>query len=254
MSRLNAAEIQAALHVGEVLVFEEIPSTNAYLLDAADRLPQGTVCFAESQTAGRGRRGRQWYSPQGNNLYFSMLWRYSEASQKLSSLSLVVALVIAETFTELGVEGIQIKWPNDIYYQGKKAGGILIESKIDQNSVALVIGIGLNLAMQEVDTAIVTQAWADLGAYRLDRNRLAAQLSRHLQQMLSAFPEAALPTYWQRWQTFDCFYRQEVKLITPQEVICGISQGINENGELLLAREGRVEAYAIGEISLRPQE
>lgn len=255
MSGFNQAEIHSALLCGELKLFEEIDSTNEYLLMHANQLPNGSLCLAECQTAGRGRRGRQWYSPQSENLYFSMLWRYENSNfSALSSLSLVVALVIAETFEQLGVEEIQIKWPNDIYYQGKKTGGILIENKLDKYGISLVIGIGLNLGMGTVDQTVVTQAWADLSTYRLNRSQLAAQLANKLQHTLLAFPYTHCSDYLSRWQRFDIFYRQPVKLLTEQGEIHGISQGINEKGELLLERGGQIECYAIGEISLRAQE
>lgn len=255
MSGFNQAEIQQALLCGELKLFEEIDSTNEFLLKNAESLPSGSLCLAECQTAGRGRRGRQWYSPQSENLYFSMLWRYESGDfSTLSSLSLVVALVIAETFEQLGVEEIQIKWPNDIYYQGKKTGGILIENKLDKNGISLVIGIGLNLGMGVVDQTVVTQAWSDLAAYRLNRNQLAAQLANKLQHTLIAFPYTHFSTYLPLWQRFDIFYNRSVKLLTEQGEIHGISQGINEKGELLLERDGSIECYAIGEISLRAQE
>ncbi|OOH91492.1 biotin--[acetyl-CoA-carboxylase] ligase [Pasteurellaceae bacterium 15-036681] len=249
---LNQAYIQQALPQGKALVFDEIDSTNEYLLKHYQTLPSGSLCLAETQTAGRGRRGRQWYSPVGENLYFSMLWQYkSEDLAQVSALSLLVALVIAETFEELKVEDIQIKWPNDIYYQGKKMGGILNESRIDKSGCYLVIGIGLNLAMTAIDPKIVNQPWTTLTKYQLDRNELACTLSCHLQKTLSEFEQRGFAPYLERWQKFDLYYQQPVKLITDGGDIHGMSQGINEKGELLLERAGKIDAFAIGEISLR---
>lgn len=254
MILLDKNTIQAALTCGEALVFDEIDSTNEYLLTHCNTLRCGTVCLAESQSAGRGRRGRQWYSPLGQNLYFSMLWKYPlPQNEQISSLSLVVALVIAETFEELGVQDIQIKWPNDIYYQGKKAGGILIESKMDRSGMAIVIGIGLNLAMNAIDPKIVNQPYADLAQYHFNRNELAATLAKRLQKMLSDFPMSSLENYLERWRKFDCFYQKAVKLVTTTTEIHGISQGINQNGELLLEINGEMQAFAIGEMSLRAE-
>lgn len=249
--RLDAAFIQSHLLCGEVLVFDEIDSTNAYLLNQT-QLPRGTVCLAEHQTAGRGRRGRQWYSPAGKNLYFSLLWRYPTPDlAHFAPLSLAVAVVIAEVFEQLNIPHIQIKWPNDIYYCGKKMGGILIETKVTPLETHFVIGIGLNLAMEQVDSTVVTQAWSDLSAYRLDRNQLAAQLAQQLQQALTRFAEEGFENYLPRWQRFDRFYQQPVKLLTEQQHFHGIAQGINAQGELLLQQGDQLRAFAIGEISLR---
>lgn len=250
--KLNQRAIQQALLCGEVKIFEQIDSTNEYLLNHYRELPSGSLCLAESQTAGRGRRGRQWFSPISQNLYFSMLWRYELAEiSQISSLSLVVAITIAETFEQLDVSDIQIKWPNDIYYQGKKMGGILIESRMDSNHAYLVIGIGLNLAMQNVDPNVVTQPWADLADYQFDRNQIASMLAKKLQHALIAFPHQPFDEYLPRWQKFDLYYQKPVKLLTEQGDIHGISRGINENGELLLAQPNGIKTFAIGEISLR---
>lgn len=253
MNKLNQQLIQPSLIVGDVTIFDEIDSTNEYLLTHYRERSNGSICLAETQTAGRGRRGRQWYSPISQNLYFSMLWHYDlDKLSKISSLSLVVALTIAEAFEQLNVADIQIKWPNDIYYQGKKMGGILIESRIDSQALYLVIGIGLNLAMQNVDTNIVTQPWNDLSDYQFDRNQIASTLARLLQQTLIEYPHTPFKDYLSRWQKFDRYYQQPVKLLTEQGDIHGISQGINEQGELLLEQNGIITAFAIGEISLRP--
>lgn len=255
MSQLKATLIQPALPHGKVSVFNEIDSTNEYLLTHYRTLPIGSLCLAESQTAGRGRRGRQWYSPISQNLYFSMLWRYDIANiTQISALSLVVAITIAEAFEQLGVTDIQIKWPNDIYYQGKKMGGILIETRLDKKDLYLVIGIGLNLAMPKVDNAIITQPWTDLADYQFDRNQLASTLATGLQQMLIEYPHLPFSDYLERWHKFDLFYQQPVKLLTEQGEIHGISQGINSQGELLLKQGSEINAFAIGEISLRSNE
>lgn len=254
MQKLNPSQIQQALLCGQALVFEEIDSTNEYLLQHHKTLEQGSVCLAEIQTAGRGRRGRTWYSPASQNLYFSLLWNYpTDQLAHLSSLSLVVSLIIAESLQAQQVEGIQIKWPNDIYLHGKKMGGILIETKADREGVHLVIGIGLNLGMTQVDESIVTQAWSDLSAYQFDRNALVCQLTYDLQKNLKIYPLVGFEHYLERWQQFDIFRDQPVKLVAEGLTICGISRGINQHGELLLEQDGQITPYGIGEMSLRAQ-
>ncbi|MDO9764650.1 biotin--[acetyl-CoA-carboxylase] ligase [Glaesserella parasuis] len=244
--------ITSALTQGQALVFKEIDSTNEYLLTHYKTLPSGSLCVAESQTAGRGRRGRQWYSPESQNVYFSMLSHYPSLDiPQLSSLSLVVSVLIAETFQTLNVPHIQIKWPNDIYYQGKKMGGILIESRVDKTGIYLVIGIGLNLGMDAVDKNVVTQAWSDLSEHQIDRSQLVAELAKRLQNALVTYPQTTFEPYAERWQQFDIFRHQAVRLITENEEIHGISLGINEEGELILQQGEIIRRFATGEMSLR---
>lgn len=252
MSKLNQSQIQTALLCGQALVFDEIDSTNEYLLKHYQTLPQGSVCLAEQQTAGRGRRGRTWYSPQSENVYFSILWHYpTEDAAHISSLSLVISLIIAESLQAQQVENIQIKWPNDIYYCGKKMGGILIETKADRSGIHLVIGIGLNLGMTKVDENIVTQAWSDLSRYQFERNALVCRLAYELQKNLKIYPLVGFEHYAERWQAFDIFRDQPVKLVTEGSEIHGISRGINQHGELLLEQNGVITPFGIGEMSLR---
>ncbi|QLB43444.1 biotin--[acetyl-CoA-carboxylase] ligase [Mannheimia pernigra] len=250
--KLNQAQIQKALLCGQAIVFDEIGSTNEYLLTHHQTLENGSVCLAEKQTAGRGRRGRTWYSPESENLYFSILWHYPKDAANLPPLSLVVALIIAESLTKQNVDNIQIKWPNDIYYNGKKMGGILLESQANHKGLDLVIGIGLNLGMTKVDEKIVTQAWADLSQYHFDRNKLVCHLAYELQKNLKIYPLVGFSHYAQRWQKFDIFYNKPVKLITENTEIHGTSLGINELGELIILQQDQVIQYfSIGEMSLR---
>ena len=252
--KLNQSQIQEALLCGQAFVFDEINSTNAYLLEHYQTLEQGTVCLAETQTAGRGRRGRTWFSPESQNLYFSILWHYKqEELENLPALSLVVSLIIAEALQVQNVQGIQIKWPNDVYYQGKKMGGILIETKANREGIHLVIGIGLNLGMTQVDEKIVTQAWSDLSQYHFDRNKLVCDLVQALQKSLKIYPLVGFSHYQERWQAFDIFQNRAVKLIANDNEIHGTSRGINEQGELLLEQNGELNAFAIGEMSLRSE-
>lgn len=251
----NNANNLRAVTLGEVFWFEEIDSTNEFLLRHCAELPKGSVCIANSQTAGRGRRGRTWYSPHSQNLYFSLLWNYPSAQVKdLSALSLVVALVIAESLQALDIPDIQIKWPNDIYFRGKKVGGILIESRCDNSGLYLVIGIGLNFGMQQVDPDIVTQPWADFAEFQLNRTACAANLIDSLQTVLAHYPQTGFAPFAEEWNKWDLFAGQNVRLLLESGDTEGIACGVNTQGELLIQQEGKITPFAIGEISVRPQK
>lgn len=256
LNLLDQAEINRTLTYGSALVLRSVDSTNEFLLQNHD-LPSGTVCAAEMQTAGRGRRGRQWHSPFAQNLYFSLLWHFQLPPERLQALSLVVGICLADTLTELGVDNISIKWPNDIYFDGRKLGGILIESRtFSPEKQELVIGIGLNLAMQQADGAAIEQAWANLNesAVQLERNQLVATLANNLQHVLLQVEQHGVAPYLQRWRQYDHFYQKPIKLLLPESELHGIGQGIDsDSGELLLkTNDGQVQRFHIGEISVRP--
>lgn len=240
-----------AVCLGEFCYFEEIDSTNAFLLRNQADLPKGSLCWAQTQSAGRGRRGRQWVSPQTENLYFSLLWRYDNKTMgNLSGLSLAVAICIVQTLSAHGVSDLQIKWPNDIYFQGKKAGGILIENSFGQQGLSLIIGIGLNLKM-DVDVAQIDQAWADLAEFRLDRTAFLTDLVRILQEMLQHYPLSGFAPWLNEWQKWDYLQGQAVRLSMENAEIQGIAQGVNDQGELLLDINGELRAFLMGELSVR---
>lgn len=107
------------LPTGHVTVLPVVDSTNQYLLDRITELKSGDACVAEYQQAGRGRRGRQWVSPFGANLYLSMYWRLEQGPAAAMGLSLVVGIVMAEVLQNLGAEKVRVKWPNDLYLNDK---------------------------------------------------------------------------------------------------------------------------------------
>ncbi|KDM89652.1 bifunctional biotin--[acetyl-CoA-carboxylase] ligase/biotin operon repressor BirA [Photobacterium galatheae] len=232
-----------------------IDSTNQYMLDRIGQLPKGSVCLAEYQQAGRGRRGRQWLSPFGSNLYLSMYWRLDAGVAAAMGLSLVVGLAIAKTLRKLGANDIKVKWPNDLYFQDKKLAGILVEMSGKAGDAAhLVIGMGLNLTMTNTDSETVGQPWANLAEaceMMPDRNQLAAAIIAGMTETLLRYEEVGMAGFVDEWDQYDNFLDRPVKLLMGDKVIRGIARGINPQGALLLETEQGMVPYLGGEISLR---
>lgn len=124
---LNEEVIRSQIGHGNVAVLPVIDSTNQYLLDRLSELKSGDACVAEYQQAGRGRRGRKWFSPFGANLYLSMYWRLEQGPAAAIGLSLVIGIVMAEVLHDLGADQVRVKWPNDLYLNDRKLAGILVE-------------------------------------------------------------------------------------------------------------------------------
>lgn len=232
-----------------------IDSTNQYLLDKVDSLESGAVCVAEYQAKGRGRRGREWVSPFGANLYMSMFWRLDAGMAAAMGLSLVVGVAIVEALEKLGLQGVKLKWPNDLYYQDRKLAGILVEMSGQAGAAAnLVIGTGMNLMMAE-QTEGITQPWVSLkevaGTDSIDRNRLAISLITTLHTALTDYELYGMQGFVERWNRLDNFLDRPIKLIMGPREITGICRGINEQGAVLLETENGVESFIGGEISLR---
>jgi BirA family biotin operon repressor/biotin-[acetyl-CoA-carboxylase] ligase len=240
-----------------VTVLSVVDSTNQYLLDRIAELQSGDACVAEYQQAGRGRRGRQWISPFGANLYLSMFWRLDQGPAAAMGLSLVIGIVMAEVLKDLGAQDVRVKWPNDLYLNDRKLAGILVELTGKTGDAAqLVIGAGINLAMRETNANAINQGWINLqeAGINIDRNELAATLLNELRQSLRQFEIDGLAPFIARWRALDNFIDRPVKLLIGEQQIFGIARGIDQQGALLLDQDGVIKPFIGGEISLRSAE
>jgi len=235
-----------------------IDSTNKYLLEKTAQLESGSVCIAEYQESGRGRRGRHWVSPFGTNLYLSMFWRLEAGMAAAMGLSLVVGVAMVEALENIGIQGVKLKWPNDLYYQDRKLAGILVEMSGQAGGAAnLVIGMGMNLSMQDKDSAI-DQPWTSLseviGQDLIDRNSLAVAFVQALDASLKDYEINGMHDFVDRWNRLDNFLGRKIKLIMGPNEVIGIERGIDTHGGVLLETEQGLKSYIGGEISLRKGE
>ncbi|MBX4828411.1 bifunctional biotin--[acetyl-CoA-carboxylase] ligase/biotin operon repressor BirA [Klebsiella grimontii] len=254
---LDEEQIARQIEHGRVTVLPVIDSTNQYLLDRLSELQSGDACVAEYQQAGRGRRGRKWFSPFGSNLYLSMYWRLEQGPAAAIGLSLVIGIVIAEVLQSLGADKVRVKWPNDLYLQDRKLSGILVELTGKTGDAAQIVsGAGINLMMRRVESDVVNQGWISLqeAGISIDRNQLAACLIKELRAGFKLFENEGLAPYLGRWEKLDNFINRPVKLIIGDKEIFGISRGIDAQGALLLEQEGVIKPWIGGEISLRGAE
>jgi BirA family biotin operon repressor/biotin-[acetyl-CoA-carboxylase] ligase len=260
---LSAADILAAMHpmqrphVNHLEVQYEIRSTNAYLLDRSRQGGySGQVCIAESQSEGRGRRGRQWVSPFGGNIYMSLLWRFPTGAMQLGGLSLAIAVALARALRETGLTEIGVKWPNDILVGERKLAGILLEVAGEAAGCCdVVIGVGINVRMPVTAGQQIDQAWTDVETVLgkpVGRNRLAGALLSNLISVVREFEVDGLSPFLDEWQRMDCFAGREVQLQLPNETVQGVARGVDASGALILAKGGELRRYHSGEVSLRP--
>ncbi|PHX42670.1 biotin--protein ligase [Pseudomonas sp. NZIPFR-PS5] len=235
-------------------IHEIIDSTNAEAMRVANsgaELP--CLVLAERQTAGRGRRGRQWVSPFAENLYYSLALRLDGGTRRLDGLSLLVGLAVVDTLRELGIGTAGLKWPNDILVGGKKIAGVLLELTGDPANVChVVIGIGINVNMRE--SINVDQAWTSLALELVqvqDRNRVACALSRNLSVYLAGHQEKGFAAYRRDWEDKHLWQGLAVALTTGAKITQGVVLGVGDDGALRLEVGGREEQFAGGEVSLR---
>ncbi len=265
---LSVTQIKKALNpktqslLSTLEIYPQIASTNHYLLDKMKiKTQSGQVCFAESQTKGRGRQGRQWVSPFGSNIYLSLSWIFENGFASLSGLSLAIGVAVVRALAELGINDIGLKWPNDIYWQDKKLGGILIEVFGESSGeCTAIIGLGLNLYLPEKTTATINQPWIDLDKItpntNCSRNALSALLLNHLLPILATFETQTFRTYLLEWRKYDCMRGREVSLYRGQQQFDGIIVGIDDNGMLRLKETltQTIKTFVSGEVSFRKNQ
>lgn len=236
--------------------FEVVASTGSTNADLRARLPgltEPVLLAAEQQTAGRGRAGRSWVDAAGDNLSFSLAWRFGGELGQVSGLSLAVGVLIAETL-RAGGWNASLKWPNDLLLDGRKLGGILIDTVSARPGTWAIIGVGINVHPHpERDAAAGTET-ASLAAHGVDRNALLAALADGLAEGLPLFDLHGFTPFVPRWQALHAYAGEAVDLIEGGRLLQqGIARGIDEMGCLLLdTRAGRIAVLA-GDISLRKQ-
>jgi BirA family biotin operon repressor/biotin-[acetyl-CoA-carboxylase] ligase len=240
--------------VWPVLVFDSIDSTNAEALRAIERGQTAPfLVLAERQTAGRGRRGRRWVSPFGENIYYSLVLRIEGGMRQLEGLSLVVGLAVMQTLRELGILDVGLKWPNDVLVGQKKIAGILLELVGDPADVChVVLGVGINVNMQMTDE--VDQQWTSMrleSGSVFDRNQLVARLGQKLQSYMSRHQVGGFPAIQSEWEQNHLWQGRAVSLIAGANQIDGEVLGIDSQGALRLKVAGVEKVFSGGELSLR---
>ena len=238
-------------------ILDETDSTNSHLLRLPPEDSAGRACLAECQRAGRGRRGRHWVATPWRNIMLSMAWRFDSGAAALTGLSLAAGVAVLRALRDYGVDGVGLKWPNDLLWQGRKLAGLLVDMRGEAHGPCIaVLGLGLNVHLDAADMVDIDQAWVDLHGIlgeRMDRNRLAALLIYHLQYMFQVFEVDGLAAFRAEWEANHCYAHKLVHLLHAGTVSLGTVRGIDETGALLIDDDNQEsQRFYSGEISLRP--
>lgn len=246
------ASVAYAIHI-----LDSVDSTNTALMTAAlNGAADGTLFCSEHQQSGKGRRGRQWHSVPGGSLTFSVLWRFDTGLQSLAGLSLTVGLAIARAVNRHSRHPARLKWPNDVLVDYRKLAGILVEVQGDMNGAAFaVVGIGLNVRLNEAQRDAVDQAVVDLAEMGVTagRNRLLADCLLELHAVLTQFRQHGFAALRADWQALDAYAGKPVALSLPDaRKIHGVAAGVDDTGAFLLRNAASsLTPYSGGEVSLR---
>ncbi|MHA6204653.1 biotin--[acetyl-CoA-carboxylase] ligase [Dyella soli] len=259
---LSLAELRAALspaarqRLGELELHWEIDSTSSEIQRRLSSLPDLSVMLAETQSAGRGRRGRSWLSPPGMNIYLSCLKRFDAGFAALSGLSLAVGVIVMRALSALGINGAGLKWPNDVLSPDGKLAGILVELSGEyQGPCAAVIGIGLNVRLTPALRAQAGQPVHDLAGLAHggapDRNLVAAALIVALIEGLAQFEREGFSAFVEEYTGHDLLRGQTLHLQGALGELDGIGAGVDARGALLLQTAGGVRSIDSADVSVR---
>jgi BirA family biotin operon repressor/biotin-[acetyl-CoA-carboxylase] ligase len=232
-----------------LIELDTIDSTNDHAKKMArNAYPSGLVIWAHEQTAGRGRLGNEWISIPGN-LFMSMIIRPRMNAVQAGQLSLLTGVAVAnvlESFVPAG-NNIRLKWPNDIFINGKKAGGILIETE-SQGQLRMpwaVIGIGLNITGAP-ENAISLH---DVGVDSYEAGHVIEFLSREILHLVKHWEQEGFAPIREAWLHRAYKLGQTITARLPKETVTGVFEGLDETGALLLTSvDGRRQAINTGEV------
>ena len=236
-------------------ILPQVESTNSVM---AERLPSQALTYgvllAEMQTKGRGRRGRSWVSPFGKNIYMSLGFELAGGPECLAGLSLVAGLSVARAINLLSDVHAQLKWPNDVWMEGKKAAGILVELQGEATTGwRVVLGVGLNVSMSVEEGEDIDQPWIAVGDYiDCTRSELAGVMANCLVEDLELFRVHGFAHFLPMWRDLDIFYGQELCVLGSQTI--GVSEGVDVMGNLLLRVGDELMVINAGEVSVRQHE
>ncbi|GGY03189.1 bifunctional ligase/repressor BirA [Litchfieldella qijiaojingensis] len=245
-------------HLSRLFVEQALPSTNLYLRERFEQgAGHGEVCLAESQSAGRGRRGRGWACPWGHGVLLSIGWRFESGAAALEGLSLAVGVAVAEVLERHGMQ-VALKWPNDILVQQQqgyaKLAGILLEISGDvAGPCEVVAGLGINMSLPAAIRAQIDQPVAAVHDRlpELSRNRLASELVEELLLLLARFEIEGFGPWQFSWNRRNAHAGKVVEISQGQRRYTAEVDSVDAAGNLLVHTSAGVERLAGGEISLR---
>lgn len=231
---------------------EEIDSTNSYLMDRSNNVPDGTVVLAERQLKGRGRMDRSWHSLKDLNLTFSILLKDSKyLRMNFNLINFSAALSVAIAIENLYQLKPELKWPNDVLINGKKVSGILIESVSKGEKVErIVIGIGLNVnqnTFQGTYNLPPTSLILELNKH-IDRETLLAELLNHFEAFLH---KNKVKPQWilNEWRNRCRMIGERISIIEGEKIITGIFDDIDDDGFLILRQGTQTQKIFAGDVS-----
>jgi BirA family transcriptional regulator, biotin operon repressor / biotin---[acetyl-CoA-carboxylase] ligase len=246
-----------SLFAPNIVFHETVDSTNTLLKDlAACGAPEGTVVIAEEQTGGRGRMGRAWLSPGHLNLYLSLLLRPSVQPDQVFVLTMVMALATIDGVEKVSGLGPMIKWPNDLYVDGRKLGGILTELSVKDRAVEyVVLGLGLNVNRNPGEEQGVlypaTSVFKETGR-KISRNGLLVEILISFEDYYGRVLAGNIAEIYDKWNERSMLLGKQVEIKTTGGSLFGRALKIDRKGALVIEDDnGKEQTILNGDVSVK---
>jgi len=243
-----------------ITYLKETDSTNTRAKElAAQGAPEGTLVIAEKQTKGRGRRGRSWFSPPGDGIYFSLILRPIISPSETPKITLMTAVVLAETLISLMKLKLRIKWPNDILVNGKKLAGILTEISTDMDAVNyIIVGLGLNVNAQLEDLPKEIRKTATSILIETGKQFPRVKLIQHYLKLYEIFYDMFKNNDFEpimnRWRELADIIGRQIKVDVIGKTHIGKVEDVDNDGVLILKDDqGRLQRIFSGDVTLARQ-
>jgi len=247
-------QLRAELIGREIITYDSVDSTNDIaksLVGESDK--EGTVILADSQSQGKGRRGRTWYSEEKVGIYLSTLLNPSLPPEDVSQITLVAGVALAQAINEFSRTRAYLKWPNDIILNGKKVAGILTENHMKNAQPGIILGIGINVnhshfpfSLQQIATSMAME-----NGEIFERLPLITFLINHLDQEYRCFLDEGLSPIVDHWNLNSDMFGKQVSMTHGAQTFSGTAMKLNDQGHLVLLMDNGEEIhFDSGEVSL----
>ena len=217
--------------------------------------PHGLLVVSEEQTSGRGRQKRKWLSPQGLNIYASLVYKPNGMSAvKSIALMFAASVAIVEALSDVGIDNASIKWPNDVMVNGKKVAGVLLETKSESGILkSAIIGFGINANMESIPEELSDSATSVMieANEKIDRAMLLSNILYYIENMVLLIEEGKDDKVLELWKKYDMTIGKRVRIISSDGEFEGLAEGIDEQGFLIVKNDNGQQKKVVTADSLR---
>ncbi|AEA34013.1 biotin--[acetyl-CoA-carboxylase] ligase [Hippea maritima] len=221
-----------------------------YLIEKDENV-DGAIVIAEEQTSGRGRQKRKWLSPQGENVYVSLIFKPKGMNVSDSiALMFAISIAIKEALSDFGVEDAKIKWPNDVMVNDKKIAGVLVETKSESGILShAIIGFGINVNMEHMPDELKDKATSikiETGIH-VDRATLLSNILFYFENLIKMLDRDGKKAIFDLWRKYNNTLGRKVEVLSDKENFSGFAKDIDENGFLLVDIGGNIKKVITAE-------